>query len=551
MELMALIVWIQHTKTGDISECNGFNRKYNNYLWSLINSRLENCLTYKCNKHAGCYYRSIKESALESDVLIINHSMLISYQDKQDLFIKNKAVCIIDECHNFHSICKKQSSQSAGQKQLIEQKKSLINHINYLSNNNVSQDIIKDSNSLLTILDDLLILFSNFCQELYSLNIHDSYESEYIQNISINRNDVFPDSYATGIDFLVKLSEFFVSCKKHRTILNKEVINNGSNNFLLEFDFLLKDIEELYFIFDNIIKNKDESINWFSYKFFNNSLDDLSLNSAPNDLSKITHKIFNKFSSTLFCSATLSTNSGFDFFIQQMGLSDLMFQDNIKVKKYSSPYYYSDQTKLFIINSDQKLNEYEYIKKIGLDIIEISKKLNKRILVLCTSFKQIYNFEKVINNSTNSSGKFLFQTKGTSKDVLISEYLQKTDSVLFGTNTFWEGIDFPEDKLEVLIIFKLPFSNPKDPYVKANIDYYLSKNLDAFINYQLEETIIRLKQGFGRLIRSYNDMGVCIITDPRIMKKRYGKHIIDSLPLEPTYYSNSSFLIHEIEKFLT
>ena len=109
------------------------------------------------------------------------------------------------------------------------------------------------------------------------------------------------------------------------------------------------------------------------------------------------------------------------------------------------------------------------------------------------------------------------------KTLLLSDYLQHPDSVLFGTNTFWEGIDLPKDKLEILIILKLPFSNPKDPFVKANIDYYNSNNLDAFSQYQLQDAIIKLKQGFGRLIRGYDDMGICIITDPRLTRRRYGR----------------------------
>tara|TARA_Y100001934_G_C11864787_1_gene545854 strand:- start:109 stop:567 length:459 start_codon:yes stop_codon:yes gene_type:complete len=150
----------------------------------------------------------------------------------------------------------------------------------------------------------------------------------------------------------------------------------------------------------------------------------------------------------------------------------------------------------------------------------------------------------------NIDNRFLYQKKGVSKDALISRYLKSSNSVLFGTNTFWEGIDFPNEKLEILILFKLPFGNPKDPYINANIEYYKSKNLDPFSNYQLEETVLKLKQGFGRLIRSYNDMGVCIITDPRLAKRRYGRYIVDSLPVEPIYYSSSPLLVEEISNFL-
>ena len=117
-------------------------------------------------------------------------------------------------------------------------------------------------------------------------------------------------------------------------------------------------------------------------------------------------------------------------------------------------------------------------------------------------------------------------------------------------NDFFIHSNCSYDELEILIIFKLPFSNPKDPFIKANIDYYNSNNLDAFNQYQLQDAIIKLKQGFGRLIRGYDDMGICIITDSRLTKRRYGRYVIDSLPLEPIYYSSSSLITYEIDKFL-
>ena len=183
--------------------------------------------------------------------------------------------------------------------------------------------------------------------------------------------------------------------------------------------------------------------------------------------------------------------------------------------------------------------------------MDIHLNVDKRILILCTSFKQIYAFEQAISSLCDIDDNcFLFQKKGSSRGLLLSNYLENKNSVLFGTNTFWEGIDLPKDQLEILIIFKLPFSNPKDPFVKANIDYYNSNNLDAFSYYQLQDTIVKLKQGFGRLIRGYNDMGVCIIADPRLAKRRYGKYVLDSLPVEPIYYSSSTVLTYEIDKFL-
>ena len=126
MELLSLCLWIQNTESGDISECVSFNYKYYNHLWLLINARSEFCLTYKCNRYDGCYYGYIKKQAKQSDLLIVNHSMMVSYQDRKDSLISDNAICIIDESHNFPSICQKQSSKSISIKSVVIDTHKLI-----------------------------------------------------------------------------------------------------------------------------------------------------------------------------------------------------------------------------------------------------------------------------------------------------------------------------------------------------------------------------------------------------------------------------------------
>ena len=144
----------------------------------------------------------------------------------------------------------------------------------------------------------------------------------------------------------------------------------------------------------------------------------------------------------------------------------------------------------------------------------------------------------------------MFQDSNSSRQILLNSYIRNKGSILIGTNTFWEGIDLPNDMLELLLIVKLPFSNPFNPIVEAKIDYYRGLGVNPFIEYQLPEAILKLRQGIGRLIRNQNDMGVCILSDPRLLNKKYGSLIIDSLNLTPNKFSNESSLIDLSKKFL-
>ena len=550
LEISSLFVWLNDTLTGDISECNGFNRRRYSYLWLLFNSRSEYCLTHRCNKYDGCYYRKIKELASLSDILIVNHSMLVSYYDNSDSFINDDSICIIDECHNFHSICQKQLSQQINNQLFKEQKQDYLLILSSLEKNKLESKLVLEGKNIFQNFDKLYKMFSDLCYEIFQNNVSSPLPSDYMQNISINKEGLFLNDQKTAKQFLYEYDNTIIQLKEYKALINNYKENHHIKSDLMSIELLIKKMENYYSIVNSIVYNQDSAINWFSYLYYNKNLQKASLNSAPENLNEITSNIFDKFSSAVFCSATLSTDTGFDFFIRQMGMQDLVYRDSIQLSKYSSPYFYQDQSKLFIINSEADLNDREHIKKVANDIMEISINTNKRILVLCTSFKQIYDFQTLMNSFSQMKDRCLFQIKGMSKAILLMEYLDNNNSVLFGTNTFWEGIDLPDDKLEILVIFKLPFSNPRDPYVKANIEYYQSRNLDAFNSYQLQDTILKLRQGFGRLIRSYDDMGICIITDPRITKRKYGHHILDSLPVEPVYYSSPFRIIDSANKFL-
>ena len=113
---------------------------------------------------------------------------------------------------------------------------------------------------------------------------------------------------------------------------------------------------------------------------------------------------------------------------------------------------------------------------------------------------------------------------------MIEEFRRDTDSVLFGTDSFWEGVDVAGDNLSCVIIDKLPFAHPDDPVLQARINKIVENGGNSFFDYQLPKAIIALKQGVGRLIRSETDKGILVICDKRIMTKGYGRQFINSLP---------------------
>ena len=138
----------------------------------------------------------------------------------------------------------------------------------------------------------------------------------------------------------------------------------------------------------------------------------------------------------------------------------------------------------------------------------------------------------------NCAQKVFAQTVGHSRRAIIRGYSNIPSSILIGTMSFWEGVDFPGELVELLVIFKIPFDNPTDPILMTEIDNYKNKGKNPFMDFQIPAATVKFKQGFGRLIRSLNDNGMCILTDPRLLKAQYGKFILDALPLPAKKYKS-------------
>ena len=323
------------------------------------------------------------------------------------------------------------------------------------------------------------------------------------------------------------------------------LINKINYSIALNSILDIKDLSYRLFSEDSMLSH----VHWLSIASYKNKIHLVTFNRAPLLIHDVFKDISCKFDSILMTSATLTVNDSFDYILDDLGLNSGYMDKNYVTSKYSSPFSMENQLKLFINNNYLDINSKEYIESIYDLVTNVNENIKKRMLVLCTSYKQISDLKLKFDDYKINKNIF-FQDTLTSRQTLLNQYLLNENSILFGTTSFWEGVDLPEDKLEILIIIKMPFSNPYNPIVQAKIDTFVNRNLDPFHNYQLSEAILKLKQGIGRLIRKENDRGICILTDPRILKRNYGEKVLDSLPVDALQYRFSSTVIEQSEKFL-
>ena len=551
--LLPLMVWEWETKSGDINECNGFQLNRQKRIWSLVRSERGYCSSKRCKKYDGCFLGKVRVKVDGADIIIINHSLFANELMRDNSCLPSDFIYVIDEAHHFATVTRDQLVTQIGSKSFDD----VFNIFNKGKDNwkknalKKIPEIFKLYNSLTTDSKIIQKEIQAFFNSYYDNKRDEINRSDYHINKLLYRNsqEEFIDTEPTPWEVLTELNRFAKDIQKFNALLqeNKEDIPGSISIEFTAIDSILKEGLES---FSAALDIQSELVQWSS--FIQSDYQNLTtLNSAPLKVSSfINDNLLSKYPGGVFCSATLMVNDDFRYFSEKVGLDLAVINHYVKEKIYHSPFHYNDQVKLFVFKGSINVNDPLFMNEIGSQIERIFTSLKRRMLVLCTSFKQTLAIKQYLEPKLKGSDYKVFaQAPGLSRNVLVRSYLEHSHSILIGTSSFWEGVDFPGDKVEILYIVKTPFDNPFDPLIQAQIEDYKQRGDDAFLQYQVPEAAMRFRQGFGRLIRNMNDTGICIVGDTRLYKRGYGQTILGSLPVDPIPYYTVDSLLLESQKF--
>ncbi len=551
--LLTLLVWEWETQTGDIYECNGFMLNKFKRLWALVRSERGYCSANQCRKYEGCYLGNLRNKVKDADIIIVNHALFANELQQDNTWFPEDFIYVIDEAHHFANVIRSQLVKEFS----VYTLKDVFMYFNH-DKKNWKIPIFKKHPQLYEIYDQLTCdcniinqQLTDFFDSYYDSRSTDEGKKEYymVKHLYRNSQEEFIEIYPNPWDILILLQTLEINVNKFSGLI-MEYKEELPKSIIIEFDMVESCLQEGIHNFRVVLDTESDNVQWSSF-IQREYQPKTILNSVPLKVNHFIHDhLLDHYSSGLFCSATLTVNEEFTYFSEKIGLGMASISHHVEEKIYPSPFHYSDQVKLFVYNHSMDVKDVAYMDEIASQIDKISSELQRRMLVLCTSYKQTVRLRQYLEPIINRDArKLIVQRPGISRNILVRYYLDHPHSILIGTSSFWEGVDFPGDKVEILCIIKTPFDNPFDPLVQSQIEDYTQQGENAFLQFQVPEAAMKLRQGFGRLIRNMSDTGICILMDTRLCRRQYGKTILDSLPVEAIPYQHVSKLISDSQKF--
>lgn len=261
-------------------------------------------------------------------------------------------------------------------------------------------------------------------------------------------------------------------------------------------------------------------------------LANVNVSDAELDLSTaMANYLHSKFATIVMCSATISTNRQFDFIRQRLGITEEKLPNKkVLTAICDSPFNYAKQSMLAIATDMPLPEEANFVSAAAEQIWQVLQVSRGGTFVLFTSYEMMQQCFNILQERLIAERFKAYKQGDLNRSELLSGFKSSSRSVLFGTDSFWEGVDVAGEALRCVIIVKLPFKVPSEPIIQARMEAIRLEGGIPFMDYLLPQAIVKFKQGFGRLIRNKNDRGCIVCLDKRLITKGYGKQILNSLP---------------------
>lgn len=547
----AILGWLNTTEDASLSHLPFVPKPS---LWEKINSTAGTCLGGMCPYFSECPVNRVRRQAAKAHIIVTNHHYLIADAQLEgtgaSLLPSYKRV-IFDEAHNLEDSATSFFTRTITLSGVL----SLLGRLHAGSRKNRGYLVylqrakhFPDKRALRDAIEETSRLRSEAFEFFENLDL-------FFKKILEERGDVS--------ESILEVDEALINHEDWKSVVENRigVFSNQCNRLINALERIREElidmrderarrqIEGLIFMLGDILQTltrfletaDDNYVRWIEKKH------EIAISISVIEVGKLLNElVFERLKSCVLTSATLTVKNSFAFLKSRLGIESPQIETVLP-----SPFDYETQMKVLIPTDLAEPGHPDYIVDLCKSVTGVLQKTGGKAFVLFTSYRTLNEVYEMVRDALVGQGYIIFKQGEDSRRNLLERFKANINSILFGTESFWEGVDAPGKTLECVIITRLPFKVPTEPIIKARFERIRERGQNPFLDYYVPLAVIKLRQGIGRLIRNRLDRGVIVILDKRILVKSYGSFFLSAIPTENLFCGKLSDVLREIEEFMS